>query len=163
MSLSAGGGGSSSSGGKSPFELLTKVSEIIDDLGWEGLGKTIFGTIALTVTFTGVELFQALLGIPIAIFNMFATVIPALNQATLGGLASFIGASFGAGAASFGTGWMALLGIFQTPLGIAVALFTLWEVMYFMDYVDTDVLGVSMDIVDWIFSSDESGVAGEED
>lgn len=160
MSLSQGNGGGGGSSGRDPFKILAEVKKTIDNMGWKGLGQSIIGTIAVAITFTGLDLFNALLGIPMAIFNTLATVVPALNKATFGGLATFFGASFEAGAGAFGSGWVGLLGIFQTPLGIFVGLLTLWEVLYFMDFVDTDVLGFVMDLP--FLSSDESGAAGDE-
>lgn len=159
--LSGGGGGGGSGGsGRDPFEILSTVQDTIQDMGWTGLGQSILGTIAVTIAFSGLDLLNALINIPISIFNTLATVVPALNQATFGGLAGFVASSFGAGANAFGSGWVGMLGILQTPLGIAVALFVLWEVLYFMDYVDSDVLGLVIDAP--FLSSDESEAAGDE-
>jgi len=159
MSLRSGGGSGGSSG-RDPFRILSEVKTTIDNMGWKGLGQSIIGTFAVAATFTGLDLLNAMVSIPISIFNTLATVVPALNEATFGGLATFFGASFQAGAGAFGSGWIGLLGILQTPVGVAVGLLVLWEVLYFMDVVNTDVLGVVFDIP--ILSSDESDAAGDE-
>lgn len=144
--------------------LLTTASDLIDDMGWTGLGQSIIGTMALVVTLGFGDLFNAILNVPIQLLNTLASIVPALNEATFGGIANFLGAAFGAGAASFGSGWIGLLGIFQTPVGVGVALLTLWEVAWYLDYVDRDFIGWAMDLPDWFNNADDSGVAeGAED
>lgn len=145
-------------------QLLRTSKDLIDDMGWTGLGQSILGTMALTVALGMADLFNAILGVPMAILNTIASIIPALNEATFGGIATFLTAGFEAGAASFNTGWTALLGIFQAPLGVAVGLLMLWEVAWYLDYTDRDFIGWAMDIPDFLSSADDSGVAeGAED
>ncbi|AUV80656.1 hypothetical protein C2R22_02455 [Salinigranum rubrum] len=132
-------------------------------MGWTGLGQSAIGTLALAVIFGGIDLFNAVLSIPITAFQAIAGLIVDINDATFGGLAEFLGAAFGAGAASFGTGWLQFLGIFQTPLGIGVGLLVLWEVLYFLDITDSDVLGFVIDLPDIIANNDDSGIADEDE
>ncbi|WP_379810925.1 hypothetical protein [Halolamina salifodinae] len=132
-------------------------------MGWTGLGQSIIGTIALVFALGFGDLFNAILNVPIAVFNALAGLIPQLNEATFGGLAGFIGAAFDAGIASFGTGWFGLLGVLQTPVGVGIALITAWEVAWYLDYVDRDVIGFAMDVPDMILNNDDSGVADEDE
>lgn len=144
--------------------LLTTASDLIERMGWTGLGQSIIGTMALVVTLGFGDLLNAILNVPIQALNALATLVPMLNEATFGGIANFLGAAFEAGAASFGSGWVGLLGIFQTPFGVGVALLTLWEVAWYLDYVDRDFIGWAMDLPDFINNADDSGVAeGAED
>jgi len=149
--------------GRDPFAILSRTQGIIQDMGWTGLGQSAIGTLALAIIFGGIDLFNAVLSIPISAFTAIAGLIVDINDATFGGLAEFLGASFGAGAASFGTGWMQFLGIFQTPLGIGVGLLVLWEVLYFLDITDSDVLGFVIDIPDIIANNDDSDIADEDE
>lgn len=145
-------------------ELLRTSKDLIDDMGWEGLGQSILGTMALTFVLGMADLFNAILGVPMAILNTISSLIPALNEATFGGIAGFVAAGFEAGGNAFGTGWTALLGILQAPLGIGVGLFMLWEVAWYLDYVDRDFIGWAMDVPDFLSNADDSGVAdGAED
>lgn len=141
------------------MKLLQKSSDLISDMGWKGLGQSIIGTMALTVVLGMADLFNAILGVPMSLLNTLATIIPALNNATFGGIATFLAAGFEAGAGSFGSGWVGLLGIFQTPLGVGVGLLTLWEVAWYLDYVDRDFIGWAMDVPDYLSNADDSGVA----
>jgi len=140
-------------------QLLNTSRDLIQSMGWTGLGQSIIGTVALTTVLGGLDLFNAVLGVPMALLDTLASIIPALNEATFGGIATFMAAGFEAGAASFGSGWVGLLGIFQTPLGVGVALLTLWEVAWYLDYVDRDFIGWAMDLPDFLNNADDSGVA----
>lgn len=161
------GGGSGGSGDSSISRaqtLLQTTRDIIQNMGWTGLGQSIIGTTALTVVLGGLDLFNAVLGVPMALLNTLAEIIPALNRATFGGIAGFLGSAFEAGAGSFGSGWVGLLGIFQTPVGVGVGLLVLWEFAWYLDYVDRDFFGWAMDLPDFINNADDSGVAeGAED
>jgi hypothetical protein len=139
--------------------LLTTSKNLIESMGWTGLGQSLIGTVALTTVLGGLDLFNAILGVPMSLLNTLASIIPALNEATFGGIATFFAAGFEAGAASFGSGWVGLLGIFQTPLGVGVGLLTLWEVAWYLDYVDRDFIGWAMDLPDLLNNADDSGVA----
>ncbi|MFB6128376.1 MAG: hypothetical protein ABEJ47_01310 [Halorhabdus sp.] len=141
--------------------LLTTASDLIQRMGWTGLGQSIIGTVALVVALGFGDILNAFFQIFINIFMTIATLIPMVNEATLGGLAEFLGSSLAAGASAFGGGWTGLLGPLQAPLGVAIFLLSLWEVLYFMDVVNTDVLGVFAIDVPFI-SSDESAAAGDE-
>ncbi|MFB6188579.1 MAG: hypothetical protein ABEI57_01730 [Halapricum sp.] len=146
------------------MKLLKKSQNLIKSMGWKGLGQSIIGTMALTVVLGMADLFNAILGVPMSLLNTLSSIIPALNKATFGGIAGFLGAGFDAGASSFGTGWTALLGIFQAPLGVAVSLLMLWEVAWYLDYTDRDFIGWAMDVPDMLSNNDDSGVAeGEEE
>ena len=162
---SAGGSGSTVDGSSvtRAQTILQTTREIINNMGWKGLGQSIIGSSALIVALGLGDLFNAILGVPMALLNTVASIIPALNQATFGGIAQFIGAGFAAGAASFGSGWVGLLGIFQTPLGVGVGILTLWEVAWYLDYVDRDFIGWAMDLPDFISNADDSGVADEDE
>lgn len=163
----SGGTGGSGSSSTTSFERATKTldttRDIIQQMGWTGLGQSIIGTIALMAAFGFGGLINAIFNLPIVILEMFATLIPGINEATIGGLAGLFAASFDAGVSAFGTGWLQFLGIFQTPLGIFVGLLSLWEILYFMDVIDTDVLGAVVDLPDWILNTDDSGVADEDE
>lgn len=139
--------------------LLTTASDLIGRMGWRGLGQSIIGTMALVVTLGFGDMLNALFNIVIQLLNTLASIVPMLNRATFGGITGFLSAAFGAGAGAFGSGWVGLLGIFQAPLGLAVALFMFWEVAWYLDYVDRDFIGWAMDIPDWFSSADDSGVA----
>lgn len=145
------------------FELLSRTRGIIQEQGWQGLGKTAFGTVLLSIIFGGIDLLNAMLNVPIEILGAIGVSVADLNEAVFGGLASFVGGVLGSTGASFGTGWTALLGPFQGPLGVGIALIMIWEVMYFLDLVDTDVIGLAIDLPDFLFQSDSSGVDGEDD
>jgi hypothetical protein len=149
--------------GRDPFAILSRTQGIISEMGWTGLGQSAIGTLALAVIFGGIDLFNAVLSIPITAFNAIAGLIVDINDATFGGLAEFFGASFGAGASAFGTGWLQFLGIFQTPLGVGVGLLVLWEVLYFLDITDSDVIGFVIDLPDIIANNDDSGIADEDE
>lgn len=149
--------------GRDPFAILSRTQGIIQEMGWTGLGQSAIGTLALAFIFGGIDLFNAVLSIPISAFQAIAGLIVDVNDATFGGLADFIGASFAAGASSFGTGWIQFLGIFQTPLGIGVGLLVLWEVLYFLDITDSDVIGFVIDLPDVIANNDDSGIADEDE
>lgn len=144
-------------------ELLQTSRDIINNMGWKGLGQSLIGTMALVVGLGFADLFNAILGIPMAILNTLASLIPSLNRATFGGIANFIGAGIEAGAGAFGSGWVGLLGIFQGPVGIGVGLIMLWELAWYLDYTDRDFLGFAMDIPDMILNNDDSGVADEDE
>lgn len=158
-----GGGGSGGTSTTRARQLLETASSLIKDMGWTGLGQSILGTVALTTVLGGLDLFNAILGVPMALLNTLAKIIPALNEATFGGLAGFIAAGFDAGAGSFGTGWVGLLGVFQTPLGVGIGLLVAWEVAWYLDYVDRDFIGWAMDVPDFILNNDDSGVADEDE
>jgi len=159
MSASSGGSGRTNYG----FRLLSRTSKIIKQQGWKGLGKSAFGTVFLALIFGGVDLFNAMLNVPIAILEALGFSVANLNIAIFGGLANFIGGVLNATGGSFGSGWTALLGPFQGPLGVFVFLLMLWEFMYFLDVVNTDVFGLVVDLPDFLFQSDSSGVDGEDD
>lgn len=159
MSASSGDSGRSEYG----FQLLSRTSGIIKEQGWQGLGKSAFGTVFLAIIFGGVDLLNALLNVPIAILEALGFSVAELNVAIFGGLANFIGGVLNATGSSFGSGWTALLGPFQGPLGVFVFLIMLWELMYFLDVVNTDVFGLVIDLPDFLFQSDSSGVDGEDD
>ena len=158
-----GAGGTSGTSTSRARQLLETSSSLIKDMGWKGLGQSIFGTVALTTVLGGLDLFNAILGVPMALLQTLASIIPMLNMATFGGIASFLAAAFDAGAGSFGSGWVGLLGIFQTPLGVGVGLLILWEVAWYLDYVDRDFIGWAMDVPDFILNNDDSGVADEDE
>lgn len=141
-------------------KLLTTASELIQKMGWQGLGQSIIGTIALVAALGFGDILNAFFQIFVNGFMTIATLIPMVNEATFGGLANFLGSGLAAGAASFGSGWVGLLGILQAPLGVAVFLIAVWEVMYFMDVVNTDFIGVVIDVP--FIDNDESAAAGDE-
>lgn len=140
--------------------LLTTASELIRKMGWQGLGQSIIGTIALVAALGLGDILNAFFQIFVNGFMTLATLIPMVNQATIGGITNFLGAGLAAGAGSFGSGWVGLLGILQAPLGVAVFLLSLWEVLYFMDVVNTDFIGVVLDVP--FIGNDESAAAGDE-
>lgn len=145
------------------FRTLERTRGIIQDMGWEGLGKSLIGTVAVSVVLGGLDIINALFQIPIQLFQSFAQILPAVNVAFLQAPLDFLEAGVQAGAAAFGVGWTGLLGPFQGPFGVALALFMVWEVLYFLDYVDSDVIGVVLDAPDFILGSDDTDVAGAED
>lgn len=163
----SGGGSSAPTSGDDlsrAQELLQTSREIIQNMGWTGLGQSLLGTMALIVGLGFGDLFNAVLNVPITLLQTLASLVPALNEATFGGIANFIGAGIAAGAGAFGSGWVGLLGIFQGPVGIGVGLIMLWELAWYLDYTDRDFLGFAMDIPDFILNNDDSGVAeGAED
>ncbi|MFC7047281.1 hypothetical protein ACFQH6_19400 [Halobacteriaceae archaeon GCM10025711] len=149
------------------MNLLREVSSIIKDLGWKGLGQTAIGTLMLSVLFGGVDLINALFNLPVTLINALADALAALNAGTLIGFFGFISEALGVAAGSFGSGWTGLLGPFQGPFGVALGLIMIWEVLYFLDILDTDFLGVVIDLPDFFLSNDESNAVeatgGEED
>lgn len=145
------------------FRTLERTRGIIDSMGWEGLGKTLIGTVAVSFVLGGLDILNALFQIPIQLFHSLATILPAVNVAFLQAPLDFLEAGVRAGAAAFGAGWTGLLGPFQGPLGVAIALLMVWEVLYFLDYVDSDFIGVVLDAPDAILGSDDTDVAGAED
>lgn len=149
--------------GSDPFRLLQRTQSIIMQMGWTGLGKSAIGTLLLAVIFGGIDLFNAMIQVPIAILQALGFSVAELNTALFGGLANFIGGVLNATGASFGSGWTGLLGPFQGPLGVGVFLIMVWEVLYFMDLVDTDVIGLVIDLPDILFNSDDSGTADEDE
>ena len=161
MSLSSGGSGGS--GGRDPFAILQSTRSFIQQMGWTGLGQTAIGTFLLATLFGGIDLLNALLNVPISALNAIATIIPAINEATFLGLGGFLEGALGAAAAAFGSGWTGLLGPFQGPFGVGLFLIMLWEVLYFLDVVDSDFLGFVIDLPDFILNSDDSGVADEDE
>jgi hypothetical protein len=150
-------------GDRSPFQVLNKTQGIIQQMGWTGLGKSAIGTLLLSFIFGGIDLFNAMLEVPISILGSFAQVLPAINVAFLGGPADFIGSGLAAAANSFGSGWTGLLSVFQAPLAIGIGLLMLWEIAYYFDAVDSDILGVVWDAPDTLFNSDSSSVADDDD
>ncbi|WP_436924923.1 hypothetical protein [Halosimplex amylolyticum] len=147
-------------GSGDPYKTLGKTRSIIREGGWERLGQSVFGTLLLAVVFGGIDVLNALLSIPIRVLNALGISVAGLNTAVFDGLATFIGGFLTAGGRSFGTGWTGLLGPLQSPLGMGIFLFMLWEVAYYMDYVGTDVIGLVLDLP--ILQSDEADT-GEED
>lgn len=143
--------------------LFTSTKDLITNTSWQTFGKTAIGVVVLS-TVTGVaNLIQALFNLPIAIVNMFAELIPAINNATLGGIAGFLETALAAAAGAFGAGWTGLLGPLQGPFGVGLALFMFWEVLWFLDYTDSDAIGFVMDLPDILLNSDDSGVADEDE
>ena len=147
----------------SGFRTLRRTRNIINDMGWQGLGQTAIGTLLVSVVLGGVDLLNAMLGVPIAILDALGVSLADLNAAVFGGLASFVGGVLESTGASFGSGWTAVLGPFQGPLGVGIALFMIWEVLYFLDVTDSDAIGFVIDLPDLLFQSDSSGVDGEDD
>jgi hypothetical protein len=132
-------------------------------MGWQGLGQTAIGTLFVSLVLGGVEFLNAMLSVPIGILNALGVSLADLNVAVFGGLADFIGGVLVSTGGSFGTGWTALLGPFQGPLGVGIGLFMIWEVLYFLDVTDSDAIGFVIDLPDILFQSDSSGVDGEDD
>jgi len=164
MSDSDGGSGGSGEVTRGyGFEVLSSTRDIIQEQGWQGLGQSAIGTVLLAVIFGGVDLLNAMLNVPIGILNAIGVSVADLNTAIFGGLATFIGNVLTSTGTSFGTGWTALLGPFQGPLGVFVALVMIWEVLYFLDVTDSDVFGFVIDLPDLLFQNDSSGVDGEDD
>ncbi|MDG5775958.1 hypothetical protein VB773_14215 [Haloarculaceae archaeon H-GB2-1] len=147
--------------GRDPFKLLERTNSIIKSQGWTGVGKSAIGTVLLAVVFGGIDVFNAVLSVPIAILEALGVSVASLNRGVFVGLGDFFGSVLGATAGSFGSGWTGLLGPFQGPLGMAVFLFMLWEILYFMDLVDTDVLGLAIDFPDILLNSDSTDVADD--
>lgn len=145
------------------FRTLRRTRGIINDMGWQGLGQTAIGTVLVSFILGGVDLLNAILSVPIGILEALGVSLADLNSAVFGGLAEFIGGVLSATGGSFGNGWTAVLGPFQGPLGIAIGLLMIWEVLYFLDVTDSDVIGLVLDLPDLLFSSDSSGVDGEDD
>lgn len=153
------GGGGTSRG----LRLLRKSSNLIKEMGWQGLGKSAIGTLLLTVVVGGADLLNAMFNVPITVLGALTGVFAELNIAVFGSIADFIESVIGSAGASFGTGWTALLGPFQGPLGVGIGLIMLWEVAWYLDYTDRDVIGFALDLPDILFNSDDSGVADEDE
>lgn len=145
------------------FATLERTRGIIDSMGWEGLGKTLIGTVAVSFVLGGLDILNALFQIPIKLFQSLANVLPAVNVAFLMAPLDFLEAGVRAGAAAFGMGWTGLLGPLQGPLGVALALIMVWEVLFFLDYVDSDFIGVVLDAPDIILGSDDTDVVDEDE
>lgn len=142
-----------------PMRLLERTSELIQEMGWEGLGKTTIGTIFLSVVFLGIEVLDALASIPIQVFEALGGALAFANSQIIRQPINFLASALAAGADAFGQGWTGLLGPLQAPLGIGLTLFMLWEIAYYMDVVDTDVIGTTIDVIG--LGSDESAAAGD--
>lgn len=139
---------------------MSRALKILKDLGWQGVGKAGVSTVFLSIIVYGVGLLQAIINLPTTVLQNLAGLINMANNATIGGILGYLSAALSAGGNAFGSGWTALLGPLQGPFGLALTLFMFWEVAYYMDFVNTDVIGFVVDL--WPLSGDESAAAGDE-
>lgn len=154
-------GGSGGSSSWSSISLLTNVRTIINTMGWKGLGQSLVGTVMLAIVFAGIDLLNAIISLPTTLLHALSGALAELNAALLEAPAEMVTSAIGAAAGAFGSGWTGLLGPFQGPLGVGIALVMVWEVLYFMDVVDTDFVGVVIDLP--LINNDESEADPGED